>query len=1505
MTETVRIEIPIETIDETEPDLSNVTKKLDKMSSAMTNAGTSSDRARQKVSKFDKTAEKTQRSLSKWAKEKYQVLLDAKERITPVLRTLGTGIRNLTGRAWRVTMKAIDLVTAPVRGIINLFKNPIFQVGAVLGVTIGLKDTIDTYKDFEAAMSQVSAVSGATGSDLERLKQKAKEMGAATKFTATEAAEGFNYMSMAGWKTQDMLDGIEGIMSLAAASGENLATTSDIVTDALTAFRLEAKDSGHFADVLAAASSNANTNVSMMGESFKYVAPVAGAMKYTVEDVSLALGLMANASVKSSMAGTTLKTSLANMSAPTAKMRKAMKEYNITLKDNHGRMKSLKGVLDNLRSSLGNLSEAEQTAAAKNIFGKEAMAGMLAIVNASEKDYNKLTKAINNADGASAEMSETMLDNLQGSIELFQSALDGVKLSFGERLSPYVRSAADWLREMMPSVESALDDLMDYVDRKTSEYNAKFKDMASKENWQNADFFGKAKIAWDEFIATPFSDWWNSTGKMKIANAMGDFGELIGSGLHAGILTLLGFDISGTQDEATRIGASFSKGFADGFDFDEISGKLWDGFKNILGNASKLLPGGEAADLSSLLSAALLAKITVPLLRFGSGGVKLGKALFGSGASAGGGSLIGSAGSGTGLLGFGANTAINLGAGNLSGGASLSAGTLSAVGLGSVAGGVAGAAGLVHGGMDLYEGFMTDDEEKAKAYKTAGAFEVGGVATGAAAGAAIGSVIPGLGTAAGALIGAGVGAIGGWLAGDKIKDQYEEDAEEMKKAAENAKKVYQVTGRSIDDVRFKTKALTKAMNDSEVSVEEFAQMYQEAVANNMTEHFGKVSLSLTEIKKIADDVVFSNQAKKLTDYSEAASKTADSLGSLEKSMSTLEKENWKVGLGNKLDESSQENYKSAAESFVESAKEYIESQHYEASLALELISSKKNRSDIIGSLDETYSDIEKELEKLSNKLSRRIEKALEDGVIDAKEQKAITELQKKIQNLTSKVSEAKEEASLDAMKIKFGKGKLDVASFSSLQQELATNTQSTSQTYDEALNESLAALNLMRPNLKDGEYEKRYNKLKEDYNSKIEALNDRNVDFQLGMIIDSYEKELDGILPQFKGTIQERMKQALEEAFVTSPDVSIWSDNDISSWFGLDSLDGETRGAMIKMMRMLAESVPDNAKDIFKNQFKEAIPTVEEIIESVDFSKVSVDDYYKALGEETPKSAYRKNFGWLLTGDETNYNELAREYAEKLHNAFVENTNAEEMRSFMTEYMNSALPDVDQSSIEAVTSYGNSIGTGIMNGASDSITNSSDLLRTAVDNTVTSATASPFTPNVQITPNYSITPLNDFSSLSGISRAGGTGSNSPIQTTEHAGGGYASGKQLSWLAEEGYGEWVIPTNPSRRSRALELYKQAGRSLGVGEHADGGFVTPLGDSEGTNYVSADSSSAGNTSIEINVEVNPEITIESGEGQSAEDISSVIKRHLREIADELGGEIASQLDVVFSNRPLKEA
>lgn len=328
------------------------------------------------------------------------------------------------------------------------------QLAGVVGTAVALGAAIyagpvKKSAEFEAQMSAVKAISGATTKEMAQLTDVAKRMGATTKFTATEAGKALEYMAMAGWKTDKMLGGLPGIMNLAAASGEDLGQVSDIVTDALTAFRMTADQSGRFADVLAQASSNANTNVAMMGETFQKVAPVAGALGYSVEDMSLGIGLMANASIKAEVAGTSLKTALANMAKPTAQMQKYMTKYGISLTNADGSMKSFREVVDNLRSSLGGLSESEQVAAATAIFGKESFAGMLAIVNASEEDFNKLSDSINNSAGAAERMAAIKLDNLEGDITLLKSATDGLQIALGDALLPTFREGTQRITELV------------------------------------------------------------------------------------------------------------------------------------------------------------------------------------------------------------------------------------------------------------------------------------------------------------------------------------------------------------------------------------------------------------------------------------------------------------------------------------------------------------------------------------------------------------------------------------------------------------------------------------------------------------------------------------------------------------------------------------------------------------------------------------------------------------------------------------------------------------------------------------------------------------------------------------------------------------------------------------------------------------------------------------------------------------------------------------------------
>ena len=367
------------------------------------------------------------------------------------------------GQAGEMLEKAGDKIADVGTTLTTHVTVPVMAAGTV---------AVKTAADFDSAMSKVAAVSGAAGDELDALRDKAREMGSKTKFSASEAADAMNYMAMAGWKTNDMLSGIEGIMNLAAASGEDLASTSDIVTDALTAFGLSASDSGHFADILAAASSNANTNVSMMGETFKYAAPVLGSLGYSAEDSAIAIGLMANAGIKSSQAGTALRAAITNLAKPTDTVASAMEQYGISLTDSSGKMYSLRELMEQLRQKLGGLSEAEQAQAAASLFGKEAMSGMLAIINGSPADFEKLSNAIDTCsdtvdgyNGTTEKMAAVMQDNLAGQVTILKSQLEELAISFSDILMPTIRSIVSRIQELV--------DKLNQLDPQTKETIAK------------------------------------------------------------------------------------------------------------------------------------------------------------------------------------------------------------------------------------------------------------------------------------------------------------------------------------------------------------------------------------------------------------------------------------------------------------------------------------------------------------------------------------------------------------------------------------------------------------------------------------------------------------------------------------------------------------------------------------------------------------------------------------------------------------------------------------------------------------------------------------------------------------------------------------------------------------------------------------------------------------------------------------------------------------------------
>lgn len=328
-------------------------------------------------------------------------------------------------------------------------------VGATLSTAVTLPlaglglAAIKTGSEFDSQMSRVGAISGTTGEEFEKLRQAAIDMGADSVFGATDAAQAMEYMGMAGWNAEQMIDGLPGIMNLAAASGEELGTVSDIVTDALTAFGLSAKDSSHFADVLAATTTKSNTTVGMLGESFKYVGPLAGALGYSVEDVSVALGLMANSGIKGSQAGTALRATLARMTKPTDEVADAMEKYGLALTNADGTMKPLNEVMGTLRTTFGKLTAAQKTELAATLAGQEGMSGLLAIVNTSDEDYAKLTAAVSECEGATTKMADAMLDNLSGDVEGMNGALESLALSFSDWITPAIRGVVQGITRLL------------------------------------------------------------------------------------------------------------------------------------------------------------------------------------------------------------------------------------------------------------------------------------------------------------------------------------------------------------------------------------------------------------------------------------------------------------------------------------------------------------------------------------------------------------------------------------------------------------------------------------------------------------------------------------------------------------------------------------------------------------------------------------------------------------------------------------------------------------------------------------------------------------------------------------------------------------------------------------------------------------------------------------------------------------------------------------------------
>ncbi len=493
----------------------------------------------------------------------YELVVSAKDKASEVFDKVKSAAKSIAGKTYDVAISAVDKATS----VIDKIKSALFglptQLGIAISATAAVKDIMSTGLSYEAGMSNVQAVSGATDTEMGVLDTYAKNEAKRTKFTLTETADALQYMGMAGWTTEQMMSGLPDVLNLAAAGSADLATTSDIVTDVITALGMSAEDVGHFSDVMATAAAKSNTSVDLMGETFKYAAPLAGMLGYSIDDLALATGLMASASVKGSQAGTALRSALVNLAKPTSSMQAVMDKYNLSLANADGSAKSLREIMTDIRAAFKGSSDiTDEAGDLATLVGKYGLSGWAAIVNTTDEAFAALADEIDNAAGSAERMAAIQMDNLQGDLLKLQSMWSVVAYDevYDKRLKPVLRKGVQYLTKELETVP----DKVDLLDKLFNDPSA----LPDTDWWEDYLAAGsprtigsKIKFAWDEIVEQPFSEWW-AQNKETIVAKIGTLGE--GAGGTLGTIIQAIFGQNSFKDAASEVGKTFFSSFWEG-----------------------------------------------------------------------------------------------------------------------------------------------------------------------------------------------------------------------------------------------------------------------------------------------------------------------------------------------------------------------------------------------------------------------------------------------------------------------------------------------------------------------------------------------------------------------------------------------------------------------------------------------------------------------------------------------------------------------------------------------------------------------------------------------------------------------------------------------------------------------------------------------------------------------------------------------------------------------------
>jgi len=547
-------------------------------------SGSAFDKAETSADKFTRRMEKSERTLRSMFKDQFKLIIAAIDRASPVLKTIWDSAKGLTTRTWHVAVRMKDFITAPFRKIWDVINSPITMALSVAGIGLSATEVLSTFNEFETGMSAVRSLTGATDEDFLLLKQTAKDLGATTSFSASQASEGMQYLAMAGWDTSQIIAAMPGLLDLAAAGATDLGVAADIVSDVMTAMGMSADQASRAADVFARTATSSNTTIEGLGETLKYAAPIAHSFGMTLEEVAAIAGMMGDAGIKGSQAGTALRSALLRMADPAAEAAEWMKKLNLSFVGSDGSMKSMTAIMRDTNRAFGTLTEAERLAAAQAIFGTEAASAWLAVIEQGPDTYDAFTQSLYGAAGAADEMAKIRLDNLSGDMEELGGALETAKLELMEKINPYLRSSVQWLTSKIPAVQTLLENAIDSGIERAGALKAQFAEVFGSAEFQNADgFAGKFFVAWDKIIAEPFEEWWSGGGRQMMLDKLSDFGEGAGeliNGFITGVFAAIkgeeidfeGLNITGLAKAGAESAKAFMSSFIGGLDAGDLFG---------------------------------------------------------------------------------------------------------------------------------------------------------------------------------------------------------------------------------------------------------------------------------------------------------------------------------------------------------------------------------------------------------------------------------------------------------------------------------------------------------------------------------------------------------------------------------------------------------------------------------------------------------------------------------------------------------------------------------------------------------------------------------------------------------------------------------------------------------------------------------------------------------------------------------------------------------------------